>query len=149
MRDKQIESGYEEINTPQVVDRKLWEESGHWDKYRENMFITEIDEEHANEKRTNALKPMNCPCHVQIYNQGLKSYRDLPIRFAEFGSCHRYEASGTLHGLMRVRGFTQHLYIFCTENQILQTEHKKLVLCEFYFPYSSISLILNFPLDLR
>ena len=121
MRDKQIESGYEEINTPQVVDRKLWEESGHWDKYRENMFITEIDEEHANEKRTNALKPMNCPCHVQIYNQGLKSYRDLPIRFAEFGSCHRYEASGTLHGLMRVRAFTQDDgHIFCTENQIEQ-----------------------------
>ena len=121
MRDKQIESGYEEINTPQVVDRKLWEESGHWDKYRENMFITEIDEEHANEKRTNALKPMNCPCHVQIYNQGLKSYRDLPIRFSEFGSCHRYEASGTLHGLMRVRAFTQDDgHIFCTENQIEQ-----------------------------
>ena len=119
MRIKQIESGYEEINTPEVVDRKLWEESGHWDKYRENMFITEIDEEHANEKRTNALKPMNCPCHVQVYNQGLKSYRDLPIRFAEFGSCHRYEASGTLHGLMRVRAFTQDDgHIFCTEEQI-------------------------------
>ena len=119
MRIKQIESDYEEINTPEVVDRKLWEESGHWDKYRENMFITEIDEEHANEKRTNALKPMNCPCHVQVYNQGLKSYRDLPIRFAEFGSCHRYEASGTLHGLMRVRAFTQDDgHIFCTEEQI-------------------------------
>ena len=121
MRNKQTEAGYEEINTPQIVDRKLWEESGHWDKYRENMFITEIDEEHANEKRTNALKPMNCPCHVQIFNQGLKSYRDLPIRFAEFGSCHRYEASGTLHGLMRVRAFTQDDgHIFCTENQIEQ-----------------------------
>ena len=119
MRTKQIESDYQEINTPEVVDRKLWEESGHWDKYRENMFITEIDEEHANEKRTNALKPMNCPCHVQVYNQGLKSYRDLPIRFAEFGSCHRYEASGTLHGLMRVRAFTQDDgHIFCTEEQI-------------------------------
>ena len=119
MRNKQIESDYEEINTPEVVDRKLWEESGHWDKYRENMFITEIDEEHANEKRTNALKPMNCPCHVQVYNQGLKSYRDLPIRLAEFGSCHRYEASGTLHGLMRVRAFTQDDgHIFCTEEQI-------------------------------
>jgi threonyl-tRNA synthetase len=111
--------GYQEIKTPQVVDRKLWEASGHWDKYRENMFITEIDEEHANEKRTNALKPMNCPCHVQVYNHGLKSYKDLPIRFAEFGSCHRYEASGTLHGLMRVRGFTQDDgHIFCTEDQI-------------------------------
>ena len=119
IRARQQESGYSEINTPEVVDRKLWEKSGHWDKYRENMFITEIDDEHANEKRTNALKPMNCPCHVQVYNQGLKSYRDLPIRLAEFGSCHRYEASGTLHGLMRVRGFTQDDgHIFCTEEQI-------------------------------
>ena len=127
MRIKQIESGYEEINTPEVVDRKLWEESGHWDKYRENMFITEIDEEHANEKRTNALKPMNCPCHVQVYNQGLKSYRDLPIRFAEFGSCHRYEASGTLHGLMRVRAFRQDDgHIFCTEEQI-ESETKNFI----------------------
>ena len=121
IRKQQLESGYLEVNTPQLVDRKLWEQSGHWDKYRENMFITEIDEEHANEKRTNALKPMNCPCHVQIYNQGLKSYRDLPIRFAEFGSCHRYEASGTLHGLMRVRAFTQDDgHIFCVENQVEQ-----------------------------
>ena len=119
VRRKQIANGYEEINTPMVVDRKLWEASGHWDKYRENMFITEIDEEHANEKRVNALKPMNCPCHVQVYNQGLKSYRDLPVRLAEFGSCHRYEASGTMHGLMRVRGFTQDDgHIFCTEDQI-------------------------------
>jgi len=119
IRNKQIAHGYQEINTPLVVDRKLWEASGHWDKYREHMFITEIDEEHANEKRVNALKPMNCPCHVQVYNQGLKSYRDLPIRLAEFGSCHRYEASGTMHGLMRVRGFTQDDgHIFCTEDQI-------------------------------
>ncbi len=119
VRKKQIANGYQEINTPMVVDRKLWESSGHWEKYRENMFITEIDEEHANEKRVNALKPMNCPCHVQIYNQGLKSYRDLPVRLAEFGSCHRYEASGTMHGLMRVRGFTQDDgHIFCTEDQI-------------------------------
>ena len=118
MRDK-LSGSYQEIKTPQVVDRKLWEASGHWDKYRENMFITEIDEEHANEKRVNALKPMNCPCHVQVYNQGLKSYRDLPLRLAEFGSCHRYEASGTMHGLMRVRGFTQDDgHIFCTEAQI-------------------------------
>ena len=118
MRDRLADS-YKEIKTPQVVDRKLWEASGHWDKYRENMFITEIDEEHANEKRVNALKPMNCPCHVQVYNQGLKSYRDLPLRLAEFGSCHRYEASGTMHGLMRVRGFTQDDgHIFCTEAQI-------------------------------
>ena len=119
MRKKQAANGYDEINTPLVVDRKLWEASGHWDKYRENMFITEIDEEHANEKRVNALKPMNCPCHVQVYNHGLKSYRDLPVRLAEFGSCHRYEASGTMHGLMRVRGFTQDDgHIFCTEEQI-------------------------------
>ena len=119
IRKKQIANGYDEINTPLVVDRKLWEASGHWDKYRENMFITEIDEEHANEKRVNALKPMNCPCHVQVYNHGLKSYRDLPIRLAEFGACHRYEASGTMHGLMRVRGFTQDDgHIFCTEDQI-------------------------------
>ena len=119
VRKRLEENDYLEINTPQVVDRKLWEASGHWDKYRENMFITEIDEEHANEKRVNALKPMNCPCHVQIYNQGIKSYRDLPLRYAEFGSCHRYEPSGTMHGLMRVRGFTQDDgHIFCTEEQI-------------------------------
>lgn len=119
MRRRLDAAGYREINTPQVVDRKLWEASGHWDKYRENMYITEIDEEHANEKRTNALKPMNCPCHVQVFNQGIKSYRDLPLRMAEFGSCHRYEAHGALHGLMRVRGFTQDdAHIFCTEDQI-------------------------------
>ena len=119
VRNRLEKFDYQEIKTPQVVDRKLWEASGHWDKYRENMFITEIDEEHANDKRTNALKPMNCPCHVQVYNHGLKSYRDLPVRLAEFGSCHRYEASGTLHGLMRVRGFTQDDgHIFCTESQI-------------------------------
>ncbi len=119
MRRRLTATGYREIKTPQVVDRKLWEASGHWAKYRENMYITEIDEEHANEKRTNALKPMNCPCHVQIFNQGLKSYRDLPLRLAEFGSCHRYEPHGALHGLMRVRGFTQDdAHIFCTEDQI-------------------------------
>ena len=119
VRKMQRNAEYLEINTPQVVDRKLWEKSGHWDKYRENMFITEIDEEHANEKRVNALKPMNCPCHVQVYNQDIKSYRDLPYRLAEFGSCHRYEPSGTMHGLMRVRGFTQDDgHIFCTEDQI-------------------------------
>lgn len=119
MRRRLTEAEYKEIKTPQVVDRKLWEASGHWAKYRENMFITEIDEEHANEKRVNALKPMNCPCHVQVYNQGLKSYRDLPLRLAEFGSCHRYESSGSMHGLMRVRGFTQDdAHIFCSEDQI-------------------------------
>ena len=119
MRRRLTRAGYREIKTPQVVDRKLWEASGHWDKYRENMYITEIDEEHANEKRVNALKPMNCPCHVQVFNQGIKSYRDLPLRLAEFGSCHRYEAHGALHGLMRVRGFTQDdAHIFCAEDQI-------------------------------
>ena len=119
MRRRQREGGYVEVNTPQVVDRKLWEASGHWDKYQEHMFIVEVDEEHAREKAVNALKPMNCPCHVQVYNQGLKSYRDLPLRMAEFGSCNRYEPSGALHGIMRVRGFTQDdAHIFCTEDQI-------------------------------
>ena len=119
MRRQQRKGGYREINTPQVVDRKLWEASGHWDKYQEHMFIVEVEEEHAKEKAINALKPMNCPCHVQVFNQGLKSYRDLPLRLAEFGSCARYEPSGALHGIMRVRGFTQDdAHIFCTEDQI-------------------------------
>ncbi|MCG7573814.1 threonine--tRNA ligase [Phaeobacter sp. CNT1-3] len=119
MRRMQDKDGYVEVNTPQVVDRKLWEKSGHWDKYQENMFIVEVDEDHAREKAVNALKPMNCPCHVQVFNQGLKSYRDLPLRMAEFGSCARYEPSGALHGIMRVRGFTQDDgHIFCAEDQI-------------------------------
>ena len=119
MRRMQTRGGYVEVNTPQVVDRKLWEASGHWEKYQEHMFIVEVDEEHAREKSVNALKPMNCPCHVQIFNQGLKSYRDLPLRMAEFGACNRYEPSGALHGIMRVRGFTQDdAHIFCTEAQI-------------------------------
>ncbi|WP_170475860.1 threonine--tRNA ligase [Ruegeria arenilitoris] len=119
MRRMQERDGYVEVNTPQVVDRKLWEASGHWDKYQEHMFIVEVDEEHAREKAINALKPMNCPCHVQVFNQGLKSYRDLPLRMAEFGSCARYEPSGALHGIMRVRGFTQDDgHIFCAEDQI-------------------------------
>ncbi len=107
------ENGYQEVNTPKLVDRSLWEKSGHWEKFRDDMFTTE------SENRVYAIKPMNCPCHVQIYNQGLKSYRDLPLRMAEFGSCHRNEPSGTLHGLMRVRSFTQDdAHIFCTEAQI-------------------------------
>ncbi|OGI41819.1 MAG: threonine--tRNA ligase [Candidatus Muproteobacteria bacterium RBG_16_64_11] len=107
------EHGYREIHTPQVVDRSLWEKSGHWDKFKEHMFTTE------SEKREYAIKPMNCPCHVQIYNQGLKSYRDLPLRLAEFGSCHRNEQSGALHGLLRLRNFVQDdAHIFCTEEQI-------------------------------
>ena len=119
MRRRQREGGYVEVNTPQVVDRKLWEKSGHWEKYQDHMFIVEVDEEHAREKSVNALKPMNCPGHVQIFNVGLKSYRDLPLRMAEFGSCNRYEPSGALHGIMRVRGFTQDdAHIFCREDQI-------------------------------
>lgn len=105
--------GYQEIQTPQVVDQSLWERSGHWDKFRDDMFTT------SSENRDYAIKPMNCPCHIQVFNQGLKSYRDLPLRLAEFGSCHRNEASGTLHGLMRARNFTQDdAHIFCTEAQI-------------------------------
>jgi threonyl-tRNA synthetase len=130
MRRKQRAGGYREINTPQVVDRKLWEASGHWDKYQHHMFVVEVDESRDGENddaavkdtsqtRINALKPMNCPCHVQVFNQGLKSYRDLPLRLAEFGSCARFEPSGALHGIMRVRGFTQDdAHIFCTEAQI-------------------------------
>ena len=119
IRRRQQKSGYVEVNTPQVVDRKLWEASGHWENYQENMFIVEVDEDHAREKRINALKPMNCPCHVQIYNQGLKSYRDLPLRMAEFGACNRYEPSGAMHGIMRVRGFVQDDgHIFCESDQI-------------------------------
>ncbi|MGK7653499.1 threonine--tRNA ligase [Roseovarius sp. B08] len=130
MRRKQRAGGYREINTPQVVDRKLWEKSGHWDKYQHHMFLVEVDEsrdgedddagvKNKDQTRINALKPMNCPCHVQVFNQGLKSYRDLPLRLAEFGSCARFEPSGALHGIMRVRGFTQDdAHIFCTEEQI-------------------------------
>lgn len=113
MRVIQRENGYLEIKTPQIVDRSLWERSGHWANYAENMFTTE------SESRDYAIKPMNCPCHVQVFNQGLKSYRELPLRLAEFGSCHRNEPSGALHGIMRVRGFTQDdAHIFCTEEQM-------------------------------
>jgi threonyl-tRNA synthetase len=116
MADLWRNNGYREIRTPQLVDRSLWEQSGHWENFHENMFITE------SEKRHYAVKPMNCPCHIQVFNLGVKSYRDLPYRLAEFGSCHRNEASGALHGLMRVRGFVQDdAHIFCTEEQI-QTE---------------------------
>ncbi|RJG06345.1 threonine--tRNA ligase [Noviherbaspirillum cavernae] len=113
MRCVYRESGYQEVKAPQILDRSLWEQTGHWQNYRENMFVTE------SESRNYALKPMNCPGHVQIYNSGLRSYRDLPLRFGEFGQCHRNEPSGALHGLMRVRGFTQDDgHIFCTEDQI-------------------------------
>jgi threonyl-tRNA synthetase len=115
MRQRLEKAGYAEVKTPQMVDRVLWEQSGHWEKFREHMFTAEDEGD-----RTLALKPMNCPCHVQIFRQGLKSYRDLPIRMAEFGSCHRNEPSGALHGLMRVRAFTQDdAHIFCTEDQIV------------------------------
>ncbi len=115
MRQKFVEYGYQEVRTPAVMDKSLWEKSGHWDNYRDNMFTT------ASENRDYAVKPMNCPGHVQIFNSGLHSYRDLPLRLAEFGSCHRNEPSGALHGIMRVRGFTQDdAHIFCTEDQIEQ-----------------------------
>ena len=115
MRRKLDDAGYEEVRTPELVDRSLWEKSGHWEKFREHMFTAE------SENRILALKPMNCPCHVQIFRQGLKSYRDLPLRMAEFGACHRNEPSGALHGLMRVRAFVQDdAHIFCTEDQITE-----------------------------
>lgn len=116
MRRRQIGAGYSEIRTPELLDQKFWKASGHWDKYRENMFITQVDDE----DKMFALKPMNCPCHVQVFNHGQRSYRDLPLRLAEFGSCHRYEPSGALHGLMRVRAFTQDDgHIFCREDQVI------------------------------
>ena len=120
VRRKITRADYREVKTPQLMDRKLWEESGHWENYRPHMFIAEVDEGDHKEKRMLAVKPMNCPGHVQIFKQGLKSYRDLPFRLAEFGSCHRYEPSGALHGIMRVRGFVQDdAHIFCTEEQIV------------------------------
>jgi threonyl-tRNA synthetase len=113
MREVFRDHGYQEIKTPLIVGRSLWEKSGHWEKFQDQMFTT------ASEERDYAIKPMNCPCHIQVYNQGLKSYRDLPLRLAEFGSCHRNELSGVLHGIMRVRGFTQDdAHIFCTEEQV-------------------------------
>jgi threonyl-tRNA synthetase len=118
MRRRLDAAGYEEVRTPQLLDRKLWIESGHWEKFRHNMFIATVEDE-AEKDRVLALKPMNCPCHVQIFNQGVRSYRQLPLRMAEFGACHRYEPSGALHGIMRVRAFTQDdAHIFCTEDQI-------------------------------
>src|SRR5690349_18162072 len=124
IRQRLDDGGYLEVKTPQLVDRKLWEASGHWEKFRENMYLAENEEgiqhfaTHPDD-RIFALKPMNCPCHVQIFNQGLKSYRDLPLRLAEFGSCHRFEPSGALHGIMRVRNFTQDdAHIFCTPEQV-------------------------------
>jgi threonyl-tRNA synthetase len=120
MREKQTEAGYREVNTPEILDKTLWEKSGHWDKFQEHMYTTETPD-----KRVFAIKPMNCPGCVQIFNQGLKSYRDLPLKLSEFGKVHRYETSGSLHGLMRVRSFTQDdAHIFCTEDQITQESLK-------------------------
>jgi threonyl-tRNA synthetase len=122
MRRRLEAAGYVEVKTPQLIDRSLWEDSGHWEKFREHMFVAE------SEDRMLAVKPMNCPCHVQIFKQGITSYRDLPLRMAEFGSCHRNEPSGALHGLMRVRAFTQDdAHIFCTEDQITS---ETVVFCE-------------------
>jgi threonyl-tRNA synthetase len=119
MRTRLERDGYVEVKTPQVLDRVLWERSGHWDKYKDAMFAARPRNENAEEDRLYALKPMNCPGHVQVFRQGLKSYRDLPLRIAEFGACHRFEPSGALHGIMRVRAFTQDdAHIFCTEDQI-------------------------------
>ena len=118
MRRRLDAADYQEVKTPQLVDRKLWEESGHWEKFREHMFVARVEDEDERD-RVLALKPMNCPCHVQIFNQGIRSYRELPLRMAEFGACHRYEPSGALHGIMRVRAFTQDdAHIFCEEHQI-------------------------------
>ena len=116
MRGRQEKAGYKEVNTPEVLDRALWEKSGHWEKYGEHMYTSETPDE-----KVFAIKPMNCPGHVQVFNQGLKSYRDLPLRISEFGKVHRYEPSGALHGLLRVRAFTQDdAHIFCTEDQITE-----------------------------
>ena len=134
--------GYEEVKTPQLVDRALWEASGHWDKYRENMFQAQVDDE----DKTLALKPMNCPCHVLIFRQGLRSYRELPLRLAEFGACHRYEPSGALHGIMRVRAFTQDdAHIFCTEGQIAaETVHFVALLSSVYKDFGFESFRVKF-----
>ncbi|MEW8535088.1 MAG: threonine--tRNA ligase [Candidatus Thiodiazotropha endolucinida] len=141
IRDKLNDHGYQEVHTPQVIDRTLWEKSGHWEKFRDDIFTTETDD------RTYAIKPMNCPAHIQIYNHGLKSYRDLPFRLAEFGSCHRNEPSGTLHGLMRVRNFVQDdAHIFCSEEQILgEVQAFNDLLLEVYkdFGFDEVMVILS------
>jgi threonyl-tRNA synthetase len=138
MRQVYIDSGYQEVRCPQILDVSLWKKSGHWDNYKENMFFTE------SEKRTYAVKPMNCPGHVQVYNQGLHSYRDLPIRYGEFGSCHRNEPSGALHGIMRVRAFTQDDgHIFCTEDQIeaeVTAFHRQAMAVYERFGFTDVSL---------
>ncbi len=147
MRKVYVQSGYQEVRCPQILDVSLWKKSGHWDNYKENMFFTE------SEKRTYALKPMNCPGHVQVYNHGLHSYRDLPIRYGEFGSCHRNEPSGALHGIMRVRAFTQDDgHIFCTEDQIeseVTAFHRQAMKVYSDFGFSEISLKLALRPDAR
>ncbi|MDK4579355.1 threonine--tRNA ligase [Kingella kingae] len=141
MRRELTEAGYQEVKTPQVMDKTFWEKSGHWANYKDNMFLT------SSEKRDYAVKPMNCPGHVQIFNHGLRSYRDLPMRLAEFGSCHRNEPSGALHGLMRVRGFVQDdAHIFCTEDQIAEETKKfNLLVMKIYqqFGFKNVSIKLS------
>jgi threonyl-tRNA synthetase len=138
MRKVYRDSGYQEVRCPQILDVSLWQKSGHWDNYKDNMFFTE------SEKRTYALKPMNCPGHVQVFNQGLHSYRDLPIRYGEFGACHRNEPSGALHGILRVRGFTQDDgHIFCTESQIeseVRAFHEQALQVYTHFGFSDIQI---------
>jgi threonyl-tRNA synthetase len=141
MRQKQTEAGYREVNTPDILDKTLWEKSGHWEKFQEHMYTTKTPDE-----RVFAIKPMNCPGCVQIFNQGLKSYRDLPLKLSEFGKVHRYESSGSLHGLMRVRSFTQDdAHIFCTENQITEESLKvtKLIL-DIYKAFGFENVILKY-----
>ena len=140
MRQRLDDAGYVEVKTPELIDRSLWEASGHWEKFREHMFTTEAEE------RVLALKPMNCPGHVQIFRQGIKSYRDLPLRMAEFGACHRYEPSGALHGLMRVRGFVQDdAHIFCTDDQITpETEDFCELLMSIYRDFGFDQVRVNF-----
>jgi threonyl-tRNA synthetase len=141
MRARLDEAGYQEVKTPTLFDRALWEKSGHWDKFREHMFTADTEDE-----RTLAVKPMNCPGHVQIFRQGIKSYRDLPLRMAEFGSCHRYEPSGALHGLMRVRAFTQDdAHIFCTEDQVTaETKEFCDLLLKIYADFGFTEVVVKF-----
>jgi len=135
---------YQEVKTPLLINNKLWQESGHWDKFRENMFVSEVS--HGSHDEVHALKPMNCPAHVQIFNQGMKSYRDLPLRMAEFGCCHRNEPTGALHGIMRVRGFTQDDgHIFCSEDQITEeTQHFITLLKSVYEDFGFTDLKVKF-----
>jgi threonyl-tRNA synthetase len=141
MRARLEDAGYVEVNTPTLYDRALWEDSGHWEKFREHMFTVKTADE-----RTLAVKPMNCPGHVQVFRQGLKSYRDLPLRMAEFGSCHRYEPSGALHGLMRVRAFVQDdAHIFCTADQITsETKEFCALLMEVYADFGFTDVVVKF-----